>query len=155
MAEVAPSTEDAVVPTDEKEPVVEEAKQEVPAVDEPKATVVEPKVPPVTEPVKEMELPIPKGGQAVDFRAMLLSRQSELKAKGVELYIAEEGAQNSLANVPIEHIKGTNVTLIRPSNNIQAFDAEMGLKAHSSKDAWKMMGSTTDSTNFLKKLIGE
>lgn len=155
VAEVAPSTEDAVVPTDEKEPVVEEAKQEVPAVDEPKATVVEPKVPPVTEPVKEMELPIPKGGQAVDFRAMLLSRQSELKAKGVELYIAEEGAQNSLANVPIEHIKGTNVTLIRPSNNIQAFDAEMGLKAHSSKDAWKMMGSTTDSTNFLKKLIGE
>ena len=155
VAEVAPSTEEAVVPTDVKEPVVEEAKQEVPAVVEPEATVVEPTVPPVTEPVKEMELPIPKGGQAVDFRAMLLGRQAELKAKGVELYIAEEGAQNSLANVPIEHIKGTNVTLIRPSNNIQAFDAEMGLKAHSSKDAWKKMGSTTDSTNFLKQLIGE
>lgn len=84
-----------------------------------------------------------------------MSRQAELKAKGVELYIAEEGAQNSLANVPVEHIKGTNVSLIRPSNNISAFDAEMGLKSHYSKDTWKMMGSTTDSTNFLKKLIGE
>lgn len=150
--EDAPAPAD--VSTDAEQPVVEETKQDVPAVEEPEATVVEPSVPP-TPVVEEMELPVPKGGQPVDFRAMLMSRQAELKAKGVELYIAEEGAQNSLANVPVEHIKGTNVSLVRPSNNISAFDAEMGLKSHSSKDTWKMMGSTTDSTNLLKKLIGE
>ena len=92
MAEVAPTTEEAVVPTDEKEPVVEEAKQDVPADEEPKANVVEPTVPPVAETAKEMELPIPRGGQTVDFRAMLMNRQAELRTKGVELYVAEEGA---------------------------------------------------------------
>ena len=75
-----------------------------------------------------MELPIPKGGQAVDFRAMLMNRQAELRSKGVELYIAEEGAQNSLANGPIEAIKGTNVSIVRPSHNIGAFDAGTGIK---------------------------
>ena len=148
----APAVADA--PTDAEQPVVEETKQEVPAVVEPEASVVEPSIPD-TPVVEEMELPVPKGGQAVDFRAMLMGKQAEFKAKGVELYIAEEGAQYSLANVPVEHIKGTNVSLIRPSNNIGAFDAEMGVKSHSSQDAWKIMGSTTDSTNFLKKLIGE
>lgn len=69
--------------------MVEETKQDVPAVDEPDATVVEPIAD--ASVAQEMEIPIPKGGQAVDFRAMLLSRQAELKAKGVELYIAEEG----------------------------------------------------------------
>lgn len=145
---------EAGVPTDAEEPVVEEAKQDVPAVDEPEARVVESIE--TSQPVEDdFEYPIPNGGQAVDFRAMLMGRQAELKAKGVELYIAEEGAQNSLANVPVEQIKGTNVSLVRPSNKIGAFDAEMGIKSHSSNDAWKKMGSTTDSTNFLKQLIGE
>jgi hypothetical protein len=79
------------VPTDADQPVVEETKQEVPAVEEPEATVVEPSVD-ATPVADDMEYPVPKGGQPMDFRAMLLSRQAELKAKGVELYIAEEGA---------------------------------------------------------------
>ena len=101
-----------------------------------------------------MQLPIPKGGQAVDFRAMLLRRE-ELKVKGVEVYVAEDGAQKSFANIPVEAVKGTNVSLIRPSSNISAFDAESGLTPRSNSNVWKSMGSTTNSTNFLKKLIGE
>jgi hypothetical protein len=121
---------------------------------EPDANVVEPNEPP-TQVVEEMELPVPKGGQAVDFRAMLLKRQAELKAKGLELYVAEEGAQNSFASVPVESVKGTNVSLIKPSNNVSAFNVDVGIKPRSNMDAWKSMGSTTNSTNFLKTLIGE
>lgn len=153
QADVEKSTSE-VQPTDAEEPVVEESKQEEPAVEEPDAKVVEPSEPP-TQVVEEMELPIPPGGQAVDFRAMLLKRQAELKAKGVELYVAEEGAQNSFATVPVEAVKGTNVSLVRPSNNISAFNADVGIAPKSNKDAWKNMGSRMDNSNFLKTLIGE
>lgn len=116
----------------------------------------EPAAPAPVEPVKDdFEVPIPSGGQAVDFRAMLLKRQIELAQKGVQLYIAESGTQNSLANVPIETIKGTNVTLVRPSSAVKAFDPETGVGgSFYDKGLWSKMG-TMDSQTFLRKLIGE
>lgn len=137
------------------EPVAEPAPAPVEEVkDEPVSADPAPVVAPTPTPAPEMELPIPPGGQTVDFRAMFLQRRAELAQKGVEVYIAESEAQNSLATVPIQSIKGTNVTLIHPPAGISAFDAESGIRGHSMKDALTKMG-TMNSNDFIKSLIGE
>lgn len=135
------------------EPVADPAPVEEVKV-EPVSADPAPVVAPAPAPAPEMELPIPPGGQTVDFRAMFLQRRAELAQKGVEVYIAEGETQNSLANVPIQSIKGTNVTLIHPPAGISVFDAESGIRGHSMKDALAQMG-TMNSNDFIKKLIGE
>ena len=102
----------------------------------------------------DFEYPIPSGGQVIDFRAMLLQRQAELKEKGVEMYVAEDGAQNSLANTPTEYLKGSNVALVHPSKGVSAFDMGKGIGSAPTADAWKLMGRV-DSQTFLKKIVGE
>lgn len=134
----------------EAEPApIEEVKDE-PVTADPAPVVA----PTPVESAPDMELPIPPGGQTVDFRAMFLQRRAELATKGVEVYIAEDGTQNSLATVPIQAVKGTNVTLIHPPTGITAFDAESGIRGHSMKDALGLMG-TMNANDFIKKLIGE
>ena len=100
-------------------------------------------------------MPVARGGNTIDFRAMLLKRQSELKSKGVEMYIAEAGAQNSLANAQAVHVSGTNLSLIQPSAKIKGFDAEMGVVSNAdAKSLWKDLGSI-DNKTLLSKLLGE
>lgn len=107
------------------------------------------------QPVADIELPVPPGGQVIDFRAMLLKRQTELREKGVELYIAGEGAQNSLATVPIQKIKGTNVTLIHPSESIKGFDVESGINKESMMSEILNSMGKMDSNSFIRKITGE
>lgn len=102
----------------------------------------------------EFEYPIPRGGEAVDFRAMLLERRAELKIKGVELNIKEEGVQNSLSNQHVVNIKGENVSLVHPNNKVPAFDIEKGVTPEAKPNPWDNLGKY-DSETFLKKLIGE
>lgn len=148
------------------EEVVEEVKEEVPEASptqgevaentEPEPPVVEPEPQPEVPPVEDdFEMPVARGGNTVDFRAMLLKRQSELKSKGVEMYIAEAGAQNSLANAQAVHVSGTNLSLIQPSAKIKGFDAEMGVVSNAdARSLWKDLGSI-DNKTLLSKLLGE
>ena len=140
-ADAGAESVDVAEPPVEKADVVPEVAEEVAVAPEP-------------QPVVDYDVPIPNGGQAVDFRAMLLQRQAELREKGVELYIAGEGAQRSLATVPIEIIRGTNVTLVHPSTAIKGFDAETGVKGASIFDMIDKMG-TMNSNDFMKTMIGE
>ena len=148
------------------EEVAEEVKEEAPA-EAPEEVVAEEPVPepPVVEPepqaevpvekADDFEMPVPRGGMTVDFRAMLLKRQMELKAKGVEMYIADSGAQNSLANVQAVQVKGSNLSLVQPSSKIKGFDAEMGIvSGDDSRSIWNSLGSV-DNKTLLNKLLGE
>ena len=145
---VADASVEQDAPVDTTEVPVEKA--EVPEVAE--VPVVASEEP---QPVVDCEMPIPPGGQTIDFRAMLLKRQVELREKGVELYIASEGAQNSLATVPIQRIKGTNVTLIHPSESIKGFDAESGISGQSMMETILNNLGKMDSNAFIRKITGE
>lgn len=127
-------------------PVQEEVKSDLPAeveAGESEATAV----------VEDMQLPVPPGGNTVDFRSAILKRQEELKAKGVTFTYGSGQASASLAGVP-GGIQATNGYLVQPSNKATAFSGDVSPADHSIKGLWKDMGKY-DPKTFFNKLTGE
>lgn len=128
------------------EPPAEEVKSDLPAeveAGEPEATAV----------VEEMQMPIPPGGNNVDFRSAILKRQEELKAKGVTFSYGSGQPAASLAGVP-GSIQVSNGYLVQPSSKATAFSGDVPPAEHSIKGMWKDMGKY-DPKTFFNKLIGE
>lgn len=103
--------------------------------------------------VEEMQLPVPPGGNTVDFRSAILKRQEELKAKGVTFTYGTGQASASLAGVP-GSIQANNGYLVQPSTKATAFEGNVAPADNSIKGLWKDMGKY-DPKTFFNKLRGE
>ena len=103
--------------------------------------------------VEEMQMPVPPGGNNVDFRSAILKRQEELKAKGVTFTYGSGQPSASLAGVP-GSIQANNGYLVQPTTKATAFDGEVAPAEHSIKGLWKDMGKY-DPKTFFNKLTGE
>jgi len=103
--------------------------------------------------VEEMQMPVPPGGNNVDFRSAILKRQDELKAKGVTFTYGSGQASASLAGVP-GSIQVNNGYLVQPSTKATAFEGNVAPADNSIKGLWKDMGKY-DPKTFFNKLRGE
>lgn len=150
-------SEDAPVSEEEnKAEVPKEVTEEVAEVAEEAKADPEPTPAPIEvakseeEPVvEEMAMPVPPGGNVVDFRSAIIKRQEELKAKGVTYTYGQSAS--SLAQVP-GTIQATNGMIVQPSS-VKAFNVDAP-KGTTMQDLWKDMGKY-DPKTFFNKLKGE
>lgn len=139
---------DKAVPSEEIVKAAEEAK--------PEPVAEAPAHEPAPMQVQEIEMPVPPGGNTVDFRARINAveqRKSELKAKGINFAVAD-GA-TSLAQQPgTIQTTTTGVSLVQPSNTVSPFTGGVVQPTSSMKGLWKDMGKY-DPETFFNKLKGE